>query len=69
MGRDIRYEQMPWEACRQAQGEELTLMYKYFDEFGMDGVPQFLKRWRPNALCLEGFLRAGGWDRTSALDA
>ena len=69
MDRHIRYEQMPWEACHQAQGEELTLMYKYFDEFGMEGVPQFLQRWRPNALSLEAFLRSEGWDKTRALGA
>lgn len=68
MGREIRYQQMSWEACREAQGEELTLMYKYFDEFGMDGTPQFLKRWHAGALSLEQFLRIEGWNKPASGD-
>ena len=61
MGRSIRYRQMSWDTCRQTQGEELTLMYRYFDRFGMDGDPRYLKRWHPGALSLDDFLRAEGW--------
>ena len=63
MGREVRYARMSWEACEEAQGRELTLMYRYFDDFGMDGLPLFLKRWHPEALSLEGYLRAAGWDK------
>ena len=68
MGRDIRYEQMAWETCRETQGEDLTLMYWYFDTFGMDGDPGYLKRWHPEFLNLEGFLRAEGWDKPASGD-
>ena len=61
MDREIRYERMSWDDCRETQGEDLTLMYMYFDDFGMDGVPAFLERWHPEALSLEGFLRTEGW--------
>ncbi len=61
MGREIRYQQMSWDACLAAQGEDLMLMYRYFDDFGMDGTPEYLRRWHPEALTFEAFLRAAGW--------
>lgn len=66
MGREVRYEQLSWAACLAEQGEELTLMYRYFDRFGMDGEPRFLKRWAPEALSLEDYLRANGWQASQA---
>jgi len=67
MGHPVRYEQMPWEACLEQQGEELTAMYRYFDTFGMDGDPRYLRRWHPEALTLEAYLRAEGWDRAASV--
>ncbi|MCG8346204.1 MAG: NmrA/HSCARG family protein [Chloroflexales bacterium] len=66
MGREIRYEQMSWETCRKTQGEDLTLMYRYFDQFGMDGDPRYLKRWHIGFLTLEDFLRAEGWGKPAS---
>lgn len=61
LGREVRYKRMSWETCRAMQGEDLTLMYRYFSDFGMDGDPHMLKRWHPDALSFEAFLRADGW--------
>ena len=66
-GRPVRYEQMPWEKCLEQQGEELTAMYRYFDTFGMDGDPRYLRRWHPEALTLEAYLRAEGWGGFAAV--
>lgn len=66
LGREIRYERMDWDTCIQQQGEELTAMYRYFDTFGMDGDPRYLKRWHADALPLEAFLRAEGWGEPPA---
>ena len=66
MGREVRFKQMSWDHCRATQGEDLTLMYRYFDTFGMDGVPAFLKRWHPAALSFEAFLRLDGWGGQAA---
>lgn len=60
-GRDLRYEQMSWDECVAEQGEDLMLMYRYFDTFGMDGAPAYLKRWHPDAMTLEAYLRNAGW--------
>jgi len=67
LGRDVRYAQMSWAACRETQGEDLTLMYRYFDDFGMDGVPEYLRRWHPETQSLEVFLRAQGWGAGAAV--
>ena len=62
IGRPVRYEQVSWDACLEQQGEELTAMYRYFDTFGMDGDPRYLWRWHPEAMTLEAYLRAEGWN-------
>ena len=36
-------------------------MYRYFDEFGMDGDPQQLRYWHPQALSFMQFLEDDGW--------
>ena len=61
LARPIAFEQVDWESCRAAQGEELMLMYRYFDEFGMDGDPAQLRYWHPGARSFEQFLREDGW--------
>lgn len=60
-GYELRYERMSWEQVAQEQGEDLMLMYRYFDTFGMDGTPAFLKRWHPSASDFEAYLRDTGW--------
>ncbi len=60
-GRKLRYEQISWEQCVAEQGDDLMLMYRYFDTFGMDGAPAYLKRWHPDAMNLEAYLRSAGW--------
>ena len=66
VGRLVQYSRLSWEACREAQGEELTKMYRYFDTYGMDGDPGMLRRWVPEALSFEGFLRDSGWDQPAS---
>lgn len=61
LGRELRFEQMTWEQCVAEQGEELMLMYRYFDTFGMDGVPEYMHRFHPGAMTFETYLRNAGW--------
>lgn len=61
LGKTVRYEALPWKECIEQQGEELTSMYRYFDDYGMDGEPDMLKRWNGSALSLENYLRENGW--------
>ena len=62
LGRTLRYEQVGWEQCAIEQGEELMLMYRYFDTFGMDGAPHYLRRFHPDAMTFESYLRQAGWN-------
>ena len=60
-GRSLRYEPISWEQCVAEQGEELMLMYRYFDTFGMDGAPQYMRRFNPDVMTFETYLRRSGW--------
>ena len=60
-GRALRYEQISWDDCVAEQGEDLMLMYRYFDSFGMDGGPSYLHRFHPDAMSFETYLRHAGW--------
>ena len=61
LGRDVRYEQVSWDSVREAQGEELMLMFRSFDTIGMDGDPSFLAHWLGSATDLTTYLRKAGW--------
>ncbi|WP_179954137.1 NmrA/HSCARG family protein [Denitrobaculum tricleocarpae] len=65
-GHPLRFEQVSWDQCIAEQGEELMLMYRYFDSFGMDGAPAYLKRWHPDAMDLETYLHRNGWSAGGA---
>ncbi|MEO1191038.1 MAG: NmrA/HSCARG family protein [Pseudomonadota bacterium] len=60
-GQALRYEQMSWEQCLAEQGEDLMLMYRYFDTFGMEGAPAYLRRFHPSMLTFEAYLHRAGW--------
>ena len=64
-GQTLRYEQMSWEQCVAEQGEELALMYRYFDTFGMDGAPAYMRRFNPDAMNFETYLQRAGWGEGS----
>lgn len=63
LGRELRYQQLTWEEVQAEQGEELMLMYRSFDTYGMDGSPYFLRRWLGDITDFEAYLRKAGWDR------
>ena len=69
-GKALLYEQMSWEQCVAEQGEELMLMYHYFDMFGMDGAPAYMRRFNPDAMDFETYLQRAGWgEDTKAMTA
>ena len=37
------------------------LMYRYFDTFGMDGAPAYMRRFNPDAMNFETYLQRAGW--------
>ena len=60
-GKALRYEQMSWDQCVAEQGEDLMLMYRYFDTFGMDGDPAYMRRFNADAMDFETYLQRAGW--------
>ncbi|MBV6657320.1 MAG: NmrA/HSCARG family protein [Devosiaceae bacterium] len=61
LGRQLHYQQMTWDEVQAEQGEELMLMYRSFDTYGMDGSPYFLRRWLGEVSSFEDYLVRAGW--------
>lgn len=61
LGHDIQYKQISWDEIKENQGEELMLMYKSFDTYGMDGSPYFLRRWLGDISSFATYLHNAGW--------
>ena len=64
MGRDVAYNQVSYDEAEQAMGEELMLMFKSFDEIGMDGRPYNLRQWLGEITDFETYLRNAGWGQS-----
>ncbi|WP_227272373.1 NmrA/HSCARG family protein [Roseobacter weihaiensis] len=65
LGRDVEYRRTSYEEAEQAMGEELMLMFKSFDELGMDGTPQNLRQWLGEITDFETYLKNAGWGERS----
>lgn len=63
LGRELRYQQLTWDEVQAEQGEELMLMYRSFDTYGMDGSPYYLRRWLGDITSFDTYLRNAGWDQ------
>lgn len=63
LGRELRYQQLTWDEVQAEQGEELMLMYRSFDTYGMDGSPYYLKHWLGDITSFDTYLRTAGWDQ------
>ncbi|WP_434053832.1 MAG: NmrA/HSCARG family protein [Roseibium sp.] len=61
MGRDVGYNQVSYDEAEKAMGEELMLMFKSFDDIGMDGSPYYLRHWLGETTGFETYLRNARW--------
>ncbi len=57
-GRDIRYEQIPWDQFESAAGREMTMMYRWFEEVGYRVNIPDIRREYPNLTSLERWLQS-----------
>lgn len=57
LGRDVQYQQVPWEAFEQQAGEEMTIMYRWFESTGYEADIEACRRAHPGLQTLEAFLR------------
>ncbi len=61
VGRNVKYVQVPWEQFRQSAGEEMTKMYRWFNDVGYHVDIATLRKEYPNLRTLEQVLRKEDW--------
>jgi uncharacterized protein YbjT (DUF2867 family) len=61
LGRSVKYVQVPWDQFRQNAGEEMTKMYRWFQDVGYRVDITALRREYPNLSTLEKVLRQQDW--------
>ena len=63
LGKPVNYQQIPFEAFEQQAGEEVTIMYRWFENVGYKADFAQLKRDFPALTNFESYLRSGNWAR------
>lgn len=66
LGRQVRYVQVPWEEFQKFAGEEMTRMYRWFEEKGYHVDIAALRRSDPALAALEHVLRRQDWTGAAA---
>ncbi|MEP0873136.1 NmrA/HSCARG family protein [Trichocoleus desertorum AS-A10] len=61
LGKTVQYQQIPFEAFEQQIGEELTIMYRWFESVGYAADLAQLKRDFSAQTDFESYLRDHGW--------
>lgn len=57
-GREVRYQQMPWEEFEQRAGREMALMWRFFENGGFHVDIPALRRELPNMMTFDRWLQA-----------
>jgi uncharacterized protein YbjT (DUF2867 family) len=65
LGKPVQYQQIPFEAFEQQIGEELTIMYRWFENVGYGADLTQLKRDFSAQTDFESYLRDHGWQNQS----
>lgn len=60
-GKNVEYQQIPFEAFEQQAGEEVTIMYRWFENVGYAADLAQLKRDFPEPTDFESYLRDHDW--------
>jgi uncharacterized protein YbjT (DUF2867 family) len=61
LGRPVKYIQVPWEQFRKSAGEEMTKMYRWFNDVGYHVDILALRKEYPNLSTLEKVLSQQDW--------
>lgn len=61
LGHNVKYIQVPWEQFQQNAGEEMTKMYRWFQDVGYHVDIASLRKQYPNLESLEQVLRHQDW--------
>ena len=65
LGKTVNYQQIPFEAFEQQAGEEVTIMYRWFENVGYAADLAKLKRDFPAPTDFESYLRVGDWAKSA----
>ncbi|MEH1943647.1 MAG: NmrA/HSCARG family protein [Nostoc sp.] len=65
LGKNVAYQQIPFEAFEQQAGEEVTIMYRWFENVGYIADLAGLKRDFPQPTDFESYLRGRGWAKSA----
>jgi uncharacterized protein YbjT (DUF2867 family) len=65
LGKPVNYQQIPFEAFEQQAGEEVTIMFRWFENVGYTADFAQLKRDFPTPTDLESYLRDRGWAKST----
>jgi uncharacterized protein YbjT (DUF2867 family) len=61
LGKNVKYQQIPFEAFEQQAGEEVTIMYRWFENLGYGADLAQLKRDFPEPTDFESYWRDRDW--------
>jgi uncharacterized protein YbjT (DUF2867 family) len=62
IGREVDYFQVPWEGFEEQMGEEYTIMYRWFNDYGYEADIPALRKEHPGLIPFERYLREHGWE-------
>jgi uncharacterized protein YbjT (DUF2867 family) len=65
-GREVRYQQIPWDAFEQHAGHEYAVMFRWFEDVGYNADIAALRQEHPNMLTLERWSQAH-WERAAKM--
>jgi hypothetical protein len=60
-GREVRYLQVPWDQFQEEMGDDMTIMYRWFEDVGYDADIAAVRAARPETATLEEYLSGAGW--------
>ncbi|MDF5711720.1 MAG: NmrA/HSCARG family protein [Nostoc sp. S4] len=63
LGKNVKYQQIPFEAFEQQAGEEVTIMFRWLENVGYAADLPELKREFPAPTDFESYLRDRGWTK------
>ncbi len=66
LGKNVAYQQIPFEAFEQQAGEEMTTMYRWFENVGFGADLAQLKRDFPAPTDVDSYLREHDWVKQAA---
>lgn len=68
LGREVRYQQVPWDKFEQQVGHELTVMYRWFEEMGYSVDIAEVRQQYPKLTTFDQWLKES-WKRLAAQQA